>query len=73
MMKFIIGIGIMCVGVGFAAIGKYIDGVALMLVGACQIDGDRIDSELEDLKSEIVELRHVSNNAVNKREYLVID
>ena len=73
MMKFIIGIGIMCVGVGFAAIGKYIGGFALILIGACWIDEDRMDSELEDLKSEVAELRRASNNAVNKHEYLVID
>ena len=57
MIKFIIGMGIMCVGAGFAAIGKYIDGFTLILVGACWIDMDRIDSELADIKSKIAELR----------------
>ena len=73
MIKFIIGIGIMCVGVGFAATSEYIDGIALILIGACWIDEERMNLELIDLKSEIAELRHASNNVANKHEYLVID
>jgi len=71
-IDFVIGVGIMIIGICFVFTSEYIDGSILILLGSCWIDDWRINSELADLKAEVADLRKKSKLVTDKQPYTAI-